>query len=33
MTEEILRRFPLEGKPVSVEPITAGHINKSFLVA
>ena len=32
MTEEILRRFPLDGKPVSVEPITAGHINKSFLV-
>ena len=30
--EKLLRRFPLEGKPVSVEPITAGHINRSFLV-
>lgn len=30
--DEILRRFPLEGEPVSVEPITAGHIHRSFLV-
>ena len=30
--EEVLRRFPLEGKPIGVEPITAGHINRSFLV-
>ena len=30
--EEILRRFPLDGKPVAVEPITAGHINRSYLV-
>ncbi len=32
MTDVILRRFPLEGSPVSAEVITAGHINKSFLV-
>ena len=32
MKDEILRRFPLDGEPVSIEPITAGHINKSFLV-
>ena len=30
--EKILRRFPLEGKPVSIEPITSGHINRSYLV-
>ncbi len=31
--EEILRHFPLEGKPVSVEPISAGHINRSYVVS
>lgn len=33
MTDEILRRFPLDGRPISVEPITAGHINRSYLVS
>lgn len=32
MTDVILRRFPLEGSPVSTKAITAGHINQSFLV-
>ena len=30
--EEILRAFPLDGEPLSAEPIKAGHIHKSFLV-
>lgn len=30
--EEILRAFPLEGEPLSFEPITAGHIHRSFLI-
>ena len=31
--EEILRQFPLAGRPVRIDPITVGHINRSFLVA
>lgn len=29
----ILQRFPIEGKPLSAEPIGGGHINRSYLVA
>ena len=30
--EEILLRFPIEGKALSAEPLSAGHINRSFLI-
>ena len=30
--DEILLRFPIEGKSLSAEPIDGGHINRSFLV-